>query len=97
MVVGSKHRLMLGGRCTSSRKRGGKVYSSCATPRPKRPSVNPASTDQSHHCTVCDIDVNSEAQLQQVCVFINIKQNGILYHNMYKNFTFSSDFNWKGV
>ncbi|XP_053496506.1 zinc finger protein 385D isoform X3 [Ictalurus furcatus] len=62
---GSKHRLMLGGRCTSSRKRGGKVYSSCATPRPKRPSVNPASTDQSHHCTVCDIDVNSEAQLQQ--------------------------------
>ncbi|KAF4084584.1 hypothetical protein AMELA_G00107720 [Ameiurus melas] len=62
---GSKHRLMLGGRCTSSRKRGGKVYSSCVTLHPKRPSVNPASTDQSHHCTVCDIDVNSEAQLQQ--------------------------------
>ncbi|KAB5555159.1 hypothetical protein PHYPO_G00030300 [Pangasianodon hypophthalmus] len=62
---GSKHRLMLGGRCTLPRKRGGKVDSSRDKPRPKRPSINSASTDQSHHCNVCDIDVNSEAQLQQ--------------------------------
>lgn len=75
MVVGSKHRLMLRGHCTLPRKRGGKVDSPRATPRPKQPSINSTSTDQSHRCNVCDIHVNSEAQLQQVCVLINIKQN----------------------
>ncbi|XP_027032651.2 zinc finger protein 385B-like isoform X3 [Tachysurus fulvidraco] len=59
---GSKHRLMLGGHCMLSRKRGGKEDPSCATPRLH---VNSASTKLSHHCNVCDIDVNSEAQLQQ--------------------------------
>ncbi|GAA6088046.1 zinc finger protein 385B-like isoform X1 [Tachysurus ichikawai] len=59
---GSKHRLMLGGNCMLSRKWGGKEDSSRATPRFH---LDSASTKQSHHCNVCDIDVNSEAQLQQ--------------------------------
>ncbi|XP_058261580.1 zinc finger protein 385B-like isoform X2 [Hemibagrus wyckioides] len=62
---GSKHRLMLGGHCMLPRKRGGKADSSHTAPRSKRLHVNSASSDQSHHCNVCDIDVNSEAQLQQ--------------------------------
>ncbi|XP_060794796.1 zinc finger protein 385C-like [Neoarius graeffei] len=62
---GLKHRLMLRGHCTLPRKQCRKVDSSRATAHPKRPSISSASTDQSHHCNVCDVDVNSEAQLQQ--------------------------------
>ncbi|KAM9463007.1 zinc finger protein 385B-like isoform 2-T2 [Clarias gariepinus] len=62
---GFKHRLMLGGHCTLPRKRGGMVDSPRTMPCPKRPSIISTSSDQSHRCSVCDVDVNSEAQLRQ--------------------------------
>ncbi|KAF7704910.1 hypothetical protein HF521_020196 [Silurus meridionalis] len=63
---GFKHRLMLRRRCTLPLKKWArKVDASGAIPCPKHLSLNAAPSDQSHHCNVCDVDVNSEAQLQQ--------------------------------
>ncbi|XP_030630854.1 zinc finger protein 385C-like [Chanos chanos] len=64
---GSKHKLMLEGQSVQPRRRGGKIISSRVTSRSKRHGNKNSTTssNQSYHCNVCEIAVNSETQLKQ--------------------------------
>ena len=71
--AGSKHKLMLEGQSVQPRRRGKLVSSRMAT-RTKRHGNKTCTplVSQSYHCDICDITVNSETQLKQVCVCVDV-------------------------